>query len=677
MKFLSRLWSAVKKFFSLIWVARISLVLVILTFIVLLFVSQAEDAIIALANFGSLYHFIIITFSGIAWASLVWYWARVFYYMEYTDETGLEKWEIAVIENTPRWLGGITFLSLAYAFIKQALYLYKLDFSSALTLIIIAVIYLVTFVLFMLFVYFRRRIFKLPGSVLYRNSPNEGEFLPFRYLPPATKLIFLAVTLLAAIFFIIVTIRPIGSTIWLGDTITILILCFCMWLPILYWIAYASSRSRFPFFIIIFVLAMVFSIFNGNKNIRLLDYSPSSRASSAYFNDWYAARSKDYKPYGKKTPFIIVLAEGGGIRAAYWTASLLSGMESKNTNFSRYVFGIYGVSGGSFGVSIFDSLLKYSQTLQPSGQSGFICTNSRNIIGKDFLSPLVACMFTREIIQYVMPFPINDFDRAKVFEETWEYHWNNQVKPSAGSLSFSSPFTSLKTGDTDFIVPAIFLQTTRVEDGKPYTISSMGRDPDSFRRLVGDFYDFTPARDMRISTASLLSARFAYVSPAGTLRTEGINSNNSSSFVDGGYFDDSGADAAFSMLLEIQKSFGQDKFRRLINPIIIFLKNSPEIPEPDGPGNTAFYQLSAPVKTFFHTLAYQSLYAAESLSNYITAGKGQFITLQLDSIDTGNDDELEIPLGWALSKTVQQQMDLQVPVKVNSNCSPLFDILPR
>jgi hypothetical protein len=388
----------------------------------------------------------------------------------------------------------------------------------------------------------------------------------------------------------------------------------------------------------------------------------------------------------------MVLSEGGGIRAAYWSAKLLAYLQSANTNFSKYVFGIYGVSGGSFGASIFTSLLKYSETLPAEKTGHFIERLSGNIIGKDFLSPLIASMFTEEILQYIIPFPISGFDHAKVFEKTWEYHWSNEVQKegqkNTNSAAFDGPFLSLWKDNRDYHIPALFLGVTQVENGYPYLICNISftntgisnKPGEPGLGLIHDVYYYTAVKDLRISTASLLSARFPYVGPAGILS----KNSQTAGFVDGGYFDNTGANAAYQILTAIADKIenGADdpaaaKFKAKVLPIVIYLRNNPDTPETHDSGRAALYQLTAPIKAIFQVQSSHTANAVQRLKSYISMNSGYFIDVPLDSAGINDNDSLEVPMGWALSRAVQEQIDRQVTNTAEQKCRIILDMLPK
>ena len=108
-------------------------------------------------------------------------------------------------------------------------------------------------------------------------------------------------------------------------------------------------------------------------------------------------------------PLYIVATEGGGIRAAYWTATVLGGIQDANPNFAPHLFAISGVSGGSLGAAVFSALLA-----EPN--PGLFKEKANLILGQDFLSPTLAAMLYPDLFQRFIPYPIAYFDRARSLE---------------------------------------------------------------------------------------------------------------------------------------------------------------------------------------------------------------------------------------------------------------------
>ena len=83
-------------------------------------------------------------------------------------------------------------------------------------------------------------------------------------------------------------------------------------------------------------------------------------------------------------------------------------------------------------------------------------------------------MLTRGILQFIIPTPIEQFDHAKVFENSWEYYW----KEITGNSFFSQSVDKL--WDNSVKLPPIFINSTRVEDGYPFIVSSLKLKNDSY-----------------------------------------------------------------------------------------------------------------------------------------------------------------------------------------------------
>jgi len=74
------------------------------------------------------------------------------------------------------------------------------------------------------------------------------------------------------------------------------------------------------------------------------------------FDQWMSSRAD--KDLFSEYPVILVSAEGGGIRAAFFTAITLARIADRCPRMVGHIFAISGVSGGAFGASLFASAIK-------------------------------------------------------------------------------------------------------------------------------------------------------------------------------------------------------------------------------------------------------------------------------------------------------------------------------
>lgn len=131
-------------------------------------------------------------------------------------------------------------------------------------------------------------------------------------------------------------------------------------------------------------------------------------------------------------------------------------------------------------------------------------------------------------------------DRAKRLELEWSQH----VECSFGKKNanhnneiFQKPFLNLWASG-DYKIPLFLPNTTRVEDGKRGIISPVKLNKNFTNSL--DLLDtiFIPKeKTLKLSTATLLSARFPYVNPGGEIDKIGH-------FVDGGYYENTATQTA-------------------------------------------------------------------------------------------------------------------------------------
>jgi len=142
-------------------------------------------------------------------------------------------------------------------------------------------------------------------------------------------------------------------------------------------------------------LAVVFGFWIDNHEIRLSpDAPPLSRSAPGdHYENWRQAHP-DFTPIASREPMILVAAAGGGIRAAYWTATNLAAMEAL-PGFGQGLFAISGVSGGSVGAATYTAL---KRALGPD-RPDLLAAKVREVLKQDFLSPVVAGLLFPDLAQ--------------------------------------------------------------------------------------------------------------------------------------------------------------------------------------------------------------------------------------------------------------------------------------
>lgn len=452
---------------------------------------------------------------------------------------------------------------------------------------------------------------------------------------------------------------------------------------------YPTYRYRLPsLFLILIALTGLFSIWNDNHQIRTLTDEQSSVARPSavdHFSDWLDYRNSAIQARSDY-PVFIVAAEGGGIRAAYWTAAVLGALQNADSRFACHVFAISGISGGSLGAAVFSALVA-----DVAEDDKIDCDNSPGLainsfgrahldfLGEDFLSPALAGMLYPDLLQRFLPTSGNLAlpDRAAYLESAMEQEWTAQT--SLNSDRFANNFLDLwASKQTTYNVPALFLNGTWVESGSRVVTSNLRSDSDRFVEL-DDMLDVFQKK-ISVATAVHMSARFTYVSPVGTVET----SHGTRHVVDGGYFENSGALTATEIYQALAdhcptRALCNDNIRFVAliisnNPASAnayresdpqyFVREKGECKQirvlPDQrkeaadnvTGPPALKETLSPVWTLFQTRTARGLHAEDRLRS--TIGPCNTIRFQLRDIG-----DLKIPLGWVLSDESQENIAAQ------------------
>jgi hypothetical protein len=330
---------------------------------------------------------------------------------------------------------------------------------------------------------------------------------------------------------------------------------------------------------------------------------PDARAS---FKAWIARQDLP-----KTEPIYLVAAAGGGIRAAFLTASYLAAADDLSKGrFGKHVFAISGVSGGSLGAAMYalvgdgasrtcTEADKQTADIGPR-QRAMLCT-----LGGDFLSPAVATYLFPDLFRalWVPAMMYRDHqwqDRGRTLEQAWVA----SVDP-ASAKTLNARFLDYAAGADPRAVggPAnvnLILNATRVQSGQRIVASTFTWPWLSTIDLFDDAYD-TAATSMIAAVHN--SARFTYVSPAGAYFYTGSRRGEFAGQVaDGGYFDNSGVLSLLEVLVEIEKDGDKELLSRMHVVIITNDGHERRICDDSAPSAQASeVQITAPIVTFLAT----------------------------------------------------------------------------
>lgn len=615
--------------------------------------------------------------SSLVWGMAVWYCSRVLLVVR--DSRGaapLEQsaWLQKLREWLPRWMGALAVSAAGFAAVRVDAWL-------------IAVLHFALAFGLLGFCARRRHWFSRLLRECDRGGVPEPQPISLKSAPFA---ILAASLLLSASLTLAFLASPVALPRLLG-ALAILQLALAAWVIFLnFAILFLGHLLRLPAlgFVLLILVAAV-SPFNDNHAVRRLADTVRERpVLAAHFESWSSQRAMgDPGPL----PVVIVASEGGGVRAAYWTAGLLGAIEERSAarggssnDFLRHLFALSGVSGGAVGSSAFAAMIGQTRPgdlpgCKIDGQAarGWRACGVA-LFGNDYLAPNLAAMLYADLLQRFLPLRIQAWDRALAMEYAAESDWARLFADHPDTLSDATQ--ALWHGmPGSAATPALFINATFAESGQRVIGSNVRVDGITFPD-AHDLYDVAGAkgqrdlREMPLISAIHLSARFPFISPAGTLEADGKAFGH---VVDGGYFENAGTATALDVLDGvIAAARGKG---RAIRPIVVSIRNDPgeagtcthdlKEPEPVGEPVGLLPDLLIPPLGLYAARTARTGYTdglirarvqsvladqADADSGGAQVIKPVYVRLCLEP---GADEKARPPLGWTLSRASRIYMD--------------------
>jgi hypothetical protein len=689
-------WAEVREMYFSIMPIRFSVIAVALVGLAFGFSDQGQDALRLAAETNSTLITIMFPLAVALLAAMSWYWSRQFLRITYPHVEAPSRW---IRDWAPRLLGGLAFVLVGLDVVKAGRQYGGGGAPRAIW--VYAGLFFLAGPVFVYLAYKRRDWLPIGEPTPVKNLGKLLEAAPLQLY----MLIFFALVVFLAATFAPQRVGLLGAP-------TIVALSAALWVPFGGMLVHLGHRLRLPILSSLLVLAFAFSKCNDNHIVTRRGAMPRGQRPNVaeQFRDWTTALNAKYG--SGPQPVFIVVTEGGGIRAAYWTAAVLASLHDQLPNFSDHVFAISSVSGGSLGATTYATLLA-----TPSLQGKPIRTDAMHALRGDSLGPTLAAALQPDFAQRFLPWPILP-DRAAALEGAWEYGWRNRTVTGAtmatrfrlwlGRTPTAAPGPYLDDGflqvfgpKNHTLFPSLFLNSTVVEKGARGIVSNLrieswrlrNRDDDPEPSEFSSVYDVLAELDgdINISTATHLSARFPYISPAGTIRAPHFGSRtlprppnettcldcaangkseacescnqNCCHLVDGGYFENSGAVTAAEILTTIRRP---EKPPNLY-PIVIFI-SATEDPLPPYVPQARVGEVTTPPSGLLSVRGGRGDLAVAQLKRAMAPGppvpailKHSYIDFVLTQRDT------VLPLGWALSEQARNVIDASVGLKNGPN----------
>lgn len=365
-----------------------------------------------------------------------------------------------------------------------------------------------------------------------------------------------------------------------------------------------------PVLALLVIVPVLIAQFGGSPPLHALQQTPSDLAESdrlslaGAFSEWYGASGECTStitvdgvevPY---RPMVLAAAEGGGIRASTWTVDVFSQIAAAGPCARNAVLLSSGASGGSVGLTLFRDADDASEVVDRVAALGdgdalaavitgtFVGDLIAGTTGLRVPSPRVVTPGTPAVLEWQ--------DRAALMQGEWRDKVSALYEPF--DLDRQSPTGWLVLNSTTInpnckvLVSQLDLGlSSNVEtDAKPSQTSPDCRNGTA--ELPGSLDLIEAYRDcptnLDWATATMLSARFPFVTPAGRLApsTAGPADLCASvpdlQLIDGGYYDNSGlgtiSDLApeLSSLIAAHNATAVATGQELVIPVVAYIRNS-------------------------------------------------------------------------------------------------------
>jgi hypothetical protein len=610
--------------------ARYSVISLLIGTLPILMLDQGRDLLLGLADPSGGRHQIFFVAWSVVWAFSVWYWSRLILDADAGPRPSklYEDWSTWL----PRVAGFLTLFVPGVACLLAA----ATATASRGRLMALAASCIALSILFGAYVILRRRIPGFSGRTAHGYS--------LRAIEKQSLIVFALSAISSGAMLMWLTFFSLNAGHTLGAVAILAVVAantvFLGGLAV-----FLTRAHRIPIEIAALSCAAIFSIWNDNHDVQFLDLPADSAAApelSAVFSSWIARVPGDPD---QPIPVIVAASEGGGIRAAYWTSLVLhhlADLPDADLMFPRRLFAISSVSGGSFGAAVYAGLRRDPTSTPPRAQI------ASEILQERFLAPMVAKLVSGDLLQWFLPMPVRSFDRSSAMETAFAAAYNEHVHHDSMVEKFTQ-FRPLDSAD----VPVLLLNSTSVQLGRrlvasPYRwprsdVSVEEQDPIDFHALTG--------RDVSLATAVHNTARFPYISAAGHLKAR--NGENLGHLVDGGYFENTGADTLIDLLRYLKQAASPLSVRFIV---VVMLNTPPELHLNDPARipwreTASLGEVFSPLRALLQTRAARGDLALRRLRESVEPG--DVVEFRICS-DSGL---REAPLGWQLSQEMVDVLD--------------------
>jgi len=365
-----------------------------------------------------------------------------------------------------------------------------------------------------------------------------------------------------------------------------------------------------PAILLMTVAVLTTSVFGGRTDVHPVAGTgtiPDRPILAEAFAWWQAQEDGCRVPYlgnGAITlrPMVMYAAEGGGIRATYWTASALQQIGSAGTGCARHsTLFSGGASGGALGLTLARFDPEPLRATRAIAGPEALAVASVSMLSGDLLTSAAGIRFSESTPHRTTGTQL--LDRTGLMETAWEEKLENLRTPFLPETDHSAVPTA-----PDAVTGHLILTSSAARDGCRALLSQIdlshgladnghwptcggsaaGRHSWDLFAAYSTVTDDAATVDTTVSshclgnvpalTAGLLASRFPYVTPSGTVG--GCNGLDPTQLIDGGYTDNTGLGTITSLANLWAPLVRQNNDQvlaagrgELIMPLVVFLEN--------------------------------------------------------------------------------------------------------
>lgn len=358
-------------------------------------------------------------------------------------------------------------------------------------------------------------------------------------------------------------------------------------------------------------------------------------------------------------PLILLASEGGGIRAAYWTAAALDVLARETRCGVDAIAVASGVSGGSVGLA--------TARASKTGGAGEAVWRMG---GDDALAQATLGLLVRDPANTVtgVAAPVDGrwLDRAGLMEVAWE-----QAIPGLGTNFYGPPLSDalpapliLNSTDATSGCRVLVTQLEVGDGGAALCADAAAPLPYSrdFRSYLGNSQECPTG--LRLSTAAMLSARFPYVTPSAVVGPCGAAPVGQ--LIDGGYAEGSGLGSLVDVAPRLLAEVKGDRTELPVLPILVYLDNGLPDDRTSAPPETHPELLVPPLGALVAGGTQKSPTAWLQRAAALSVGRVNVEATKVFVVAQDSQSAVEAPMGWVLSRASRTSMDSSLGREVAS-----------